>query len=381
MLRVASSLVFTLAFLAAAMAQAVAPPAEVVEEALRLPVTIGGQSFALEVMTVRRAGTDKLPVALITYGSAPGNPREVTAAWLRGWAHDLAHRGWLAVAVVRRGYGASDGEVAEDDGTCAGPDVGRYLDAHADDLEAALRSIAQRPDADMVRVLAIGNSVGGAAAMELDARKAVPLAAVVDVSGDLARVNQSIQPCAACAIYESDLVCKFARFGRTARMPPLWLHAENDRWFRPGLVGRLRSAFIGNGGQAQPVMLPPFQGDGHTMFSARAGRRVLLPQLDRFLRAHGLPTWDASPFDPLLARLPTADWAGVQEYLRQPTEKALALGPDGAVCWGVGYSGLDSARAQALVHCTQRVDADCTIIAENFHPLDPPAAANPAQQP
>ncbi len=381
MLRVALSFVFTLAFLSAAMAQAAAPPADVVEEALRLPVTIGGHSLALDVLTVRRAGTDKLPVALITHGANPGNPRGATTDWLRGWAHDFAHRGWLAVAVMRRGYGASDGEVAEHAGNCVSPDVARYLDAHADDLEAALQSIAQRPDADMGRVLAIGDSAGGAAVMALAARKAVPLAAVVNVSGGLAHDHQAFQLNPACATFESDLVWNFARFGATARVPTLWLYAENDSWFRPALVSRMQSAFTGSGGHMQLVMLPPFQADGHTLFFAKGGRRLLLPELDGFLRAHGLPTWDPAPFEPMLSRLSAADRLGVREYLQRPTEKALALTRNGGTYWGEGYYKLDDARAQALAFCKERTGADCTLAAENFRPMDPSPEPKPPQQP
>ena len=87
-----------------------AAPADAVEDAARLGVTIGGRDYALDALVVRLPGEGKLPVALITHGSSPGDPRAATIDWLRGWAHDLAHRGWLAVAVMRRGYGGSDGE-------------------------------------------------------------------------------------------------------------------------------------------------------------------------------------------------------------------------------------------------------------------------------
>jgi len=381
MLCAALGIVFTMAFLMPAMAQTTMPTADVLEEALRLPVAIGGQDYALDVMIVRRVGTDKLPVALITHGAKPGNPRGATTDWLRGWAHDLAHRGWLAVAVMRRGYGASEGEAAENAGTCASPDVGRYLDAHADDLEAALRSVARRPDADMDRVLAVGDSSGGAAVMALAARKSVPLGAVVNVSGGLAYDHQPFQHDLACAAYESDLVWNFGRFGVSAHMPTLWLYAENDSWFRPGLVSRMQAAFTGSGGRAQLVMLPPFQGDGHTLFSAAGGRRLLLPELDGFLRAQGLPTWDAAPFKPLLTRLSPADRPGMQEYLRQPTEKALALGPAGGLYWWEGSDTLDDARAQALAYCKRKAGAGCTLAAEDLRPLDPPTKLEQGYEP
>lgn len=356
-----------------------APPAGVVEEPVRLPVTIGGKPYALDALVVRRAGDEKLPVALITHGSAEGDPRAANLDWLRGWAHDMANRGWLAVAVMRRGYGASEGEVAVGDGTCTAPDVGRYLDAHADDLEAALRSIAQRPDADMGHVLVVGDSAGGAAALALAARPAAHVTAVVNVSGGLGRRVGPFHPEPACGMYYSDLVWNFARFGTTAHMPTLWLYAENDGWFRPGLVGRMRAAFTGSGGQAELVMLPPFKGDGHTLFFADGGRRLLLPEVDRFLRAHGLPTWDEGEFAPLLARLSAGDRDDVAAYLREPTEKVLAMAPNGSVHWHWGSNQIEDARSQALAYCKRETGAECRIVAEDFSLVDQGGPAAPGQ--
>lgn len=353
-----------------------AAPADVVEDAARLAVTIGGKDYALDALVVRLPGEGKLPVALITHGSSPGDPRAATIDWLREWAHNLAHRGWLAVAVMRRGYGASEGEAAEDAGTCAMPDVGRSLDANANDLQAALRSIARRPDADMGRVLAIGDSSGGAAVMALAARPLVTLSAVVNVSGGFGRRLGPFRPAPGCALFESDLVWNFARFGTVAHMPTLWLYAENDSWFRPGLVGRMRAAFTGAGGRAELVMLPPFRDDGHALFYAAGGRRRLLPELDRFLRANSLPTWDEAAFAPLLARLPDGDRSFVQGYLSDPAEKALALVPGGGAYEWVGERTTAEARSRALAFCKEKSGVDCTLAAENFRVLSqtPPEA-------
>lgn len=261
----------------------------------------------------------------------------------------------------------------DDAGACASPDVGRYLDAHADDLEAALYSIARRADADMARVLAVGDSAGGAAVMALAARKSVQLAALVNVSGGLTRL-QPFRRDPVCAPYEADLVWNFARFGTTARMSTLWLYAENDGLFRPGLVSRMHAAFTGSGGRADLVMLPPFRDDGHTMFFAPGGKRRLLPELDRFLRANGLPTWDEAAFAPLLARLSAVDDQRVEDYLRLlPAEKALALAPGGGVYWREGGRTGADVRGSVLADCKGRAGVDCTLAIDNFRLLDQPA--------
>ena len=346
-----------------------AAPAGIVEDAARLAVTINGKDYALDALVARLPGEGKLPVALITHGASPGDGRRATMEWLREWAHDFAHRGWLAVAVMRRGYGGSDGEVADEAGTCSMPDVGRYLDAHADDLEAALRSIGRRPDADMDRVLAVGDSAGGAAAMALAARPSVRIAAVINVSGGLTRLGP-FQRDPACAPYEADLVWNFARFGAAAHMPTLWLYAENDGLFRPGLVSRMRAAFTGTGGRADLVMLPPFRGDGHGLFFKPGGRRLLLPELDRFLRLNGLPTWDEAAFEPLIARLPPGDAQEVQNYLRLGTaETALALAPGGRAYWWEGERTAADARDRVLAFCKEKAKADCVLAAEDFRLL------------
>lgn len=355
-------------------------PANVTEEPARLPVTIGGRDYALDALVVRRPGDDKLPVALITHGSSLGDPRAATLGWLQGWAHDLAHRGWLSVAVMRRGYGKSDGDAVDDAGTCAAPDVARYLDAQADDLEATLRAIAKRPDVDMGHVLAIGNSAGGAAVMALAARPTAQLSAVVNISGGLGRSLGPFHPDPACASYESDLVWNFARFGVTARMPTLWLYAENDSFFRPGLVGRMRAAFTGSGGKAELVMQPPFRNDGHALFGTPNGRQLILPELDSFLRANGLPSWDAAAFAPLLARLSSKDRQGVKAYLRLPTEKALAVGPEAGMYWQYNERNLDDARSKVLAHCKEQVKAECALVAENFNPVSQPPQPPEARQ-
>src|ERR1700722_2025756 len=354
-------------------ASAQATSGSVIEEPARLPVKIGDRDYALDVLIVRGLTDNKLPVALLTHGANPGDPRAATLDWLRGWAHDLAHRGWLAVAVMRRGYGKSDGEVADEAGTCSVPNVGRYLDAHADDLEATLHSIATRSDADVGRVRAIGDSAGGAAVMALAARRSVHLSAAVNISGGLGRHLGPFHPDPACAPFESDLVWNFARFGRTARMPTLWLYAENDSWFRPGLVGQMRVAFTGSGGKAELVMLPPFRDDGHTLFYAPGGRQLLLPELDKFLGTNNLPTWNRASFAPLLAHLSPQDRQSVEPYLRMPAEKALALGPDSGAYWQQGERSLDEARSKALAFCKEQANAECSLAIENFSLVNQPA--------
>ena len=65
---------------------------------------------------------------------------------------DLAYRGYLAVAVIRRGYGQSGGTQGEATNApyakCDRAALRQYFAVESDDLEGALRAVAERPDAD-----------------------------------------------------------------------------------------------------------------------------------------------------------------------------------------------------------------------------------------
>ncbi len=350
------------------VARAADEPASPVEDLAPLDVAIDGQDYALDSLIVRLPGENRLPVALIAHGAIQGDGEHADIGVLSGWAHDLAQRGWLAVVVMRRGYGGSEGALADDPGEYDSPDAARLLEAQADDLEAALRSIGRRPDADMGRVLAVGESTGGAVLLALAARPSVKLSAVVSVSGGLACSAPFVRD-PRCAQLDADLVWNFARFGATARMPTLWLYPENDSLFRPGLVQRMHAAFTGTGGRAELAMLPPFGDDGRALFYDPVGMRLLLPRLDRFLRANGLPTWDEAASQPLIARLPPGDGQAVRDYLRLLTaEKALALAPGGGASWRSHEDTAADARDGAGGDCQGRAGR-AGLAFDNFRPL------------
>jgi dienelactone hydrolase len=162
-------------------------------------------------------------------------------------AKDLASRGWLAVAVIRRGFGQSDGPWPLPV-TCQSTSFLPHFEADADDLAAAIDVIAARPDADPTRVIAIGVSAGGAAVMALAARNPKNLRGVINISGGL-----RMESCPK----EDALVQALGEFGRKSRVPTLWMYARNDSFFGPDLAFRMRDAFLGGGGDVKFVMYDP----------------------------------------------------------------------------------------------------------------------------
>ncbi|GGF00697.1 hypothetical protein GCM10011611_02860 [Aliidongia dinghuensis] len=336
----------------------------VVEEQTALPVTIAGHAEQLETLIVRPVTGTRLPIALIVNGSSK-EPRSLHAEGLAHLAHDFAHRGWLAAAIAWRGYGGSSGTVQNEAGTCIRPEVARFLDAHADDLEAALISLRTRPDVDRNVALGLGVSIGGVSMLDLAARPDRPLTAVVNVSGGLYHDARQFEQNPACGPFEADLAGEVSSFG-AARVPTLWLYAENDPWFRPELVGRMLDGYRGSGGKADFTMFPPIGTDGHTLFKW-AANDLTEPKIEDFLRANALPAMEGTEaFGSLMSTLAARDRSSVEDYLRAPTEKALALPSDGnGAYWNFASRSIEDARQQALAHCRTASGKPCRIVAEN----------------
>jgi hypothetical protein len=97
-----------------------------------------------------------------------------------------------------------------------------------------------------------------------------------------------------------------------------------------------------------------------------AGRTQWLVELDNFLRAHNLPTWEISNVDAVLQRLQwPASWRTyAQAYLAAPAEKALAQAPGKQNSVYRIAQTIEDARKQALDACQQKGDR-CVIVMED----------------
>ena len=339
-----------------------AAPAEsdLIEDASFLRVTIGGKQIRLEALTVKRAmATGRLPIALIVHGkrTTQAQMSDQHAQEYAKQARDLARRGWLAVVVMRRGFGASDGPPPTPV-TCKSPSFLERFDGDADELLGALSAVVQRPDADATRVVAIGVSAGGAAVTALSARNPPGLVAVINVSGGL-----RIEGCSK----EDVLLSAIRNYGVRSRVPNLWIYAKNDSFFGPDLVDRMRRAFVDGGGDAKLVMLEPEGKDGHAIFSAAGGRTKWLPEMDSFLRLLKLPTWTPADVNALMQKLDVKERGRsfVERYIAAPTEKALARETGGTYLGeSHGLPMAEQARQRALDFC-QKTKPVCEIIMEN----------------
>jgi dienelactone hydrolase len=343
---------------------------ELLEERTFLTVQNDKGRFRLEALIVKPAKADgRLPIALITHGknAKAAENQALRADMMLPQARDFAARGWLAVVVLRRGYGQSDGLPGVSRGAaymaCENADLARGFEVEADDLDGALKVVAARPDADGSRAIAIGQSLGGGVVLAFAARRPAGLLGVVNVSGGAWRTNGEGNVC-----QHADLVAAMATLGARTRIPTLWLYAENDSLFPPELVTRMRDAYAASGGRAELLVFPPVMHDGHRLFADFGGRVKWLRAVDGFLNTHGMPNANLARAEMVMSttKLGARARPVVEEYLSTPAPKLLVATPSGAgAYWVANPNDIEGARKRLLTNCREKSGAECTVVMEN----------------
>jgi dienelactone hydrolase len=349
---------------------------EFVEDRKFLRVTLDNKTVRLEALIIKRADAKgKLPVAIIAHGkpNSQGRALDYRADMYASHLKDFAQRGYLAVLVLRRGFGSSDSG-SQVRVSCKSTSLVERFESDADELDAALDQVAKRDDADVDRIIAIGVSAGGAAVTALSTRKTKGLLGVINVSGGL-----RFQSCPK----EDALVDAFKEFGKKSKIPNLWIYARNDSLFGPELVGRMQSAFLDGGADVKLVMLEPGRTDGHRIFARPDARVQWLPHMDAFLRQLNLPTWKREDIDAAMEKLGAKDPSRsfVEGYIWGPSERALAKQKSGTYMYrAFGARTLDRAREVALKGCEKK-GSSCEIVMENDRWLSPGDNARPPNEP
>jgi dienelactone hydrolase len=331
-------------------------------EELRIPMQTAG-SAGLEGFLARPGGPGRHPLMLINHGSPrnAGARQDMTAKNYTAIADEFARRGFAAAVVMRRGYGSSGGGWAESYGACDDPDYVKAGRAAAADLAATIAFLSQQSSIDASRIMSVGVSAGGFATTALTANAPPGLVAGLNFAGGRGS-RDSDDVCE-----EDELVHAFGTFGKTSRVPMLWVYAQNDTFFGPDLARRMRDAFNGSGGKAELIIAPPYGSEGHTLFSA-GGIATWTPYVDRFLgRLAAQPS--AAPAAVARTMSPPSDLSAngrraFEAYLAAPNHKAFAMGAGGSFGWRSGRASSEDAQAAAKLNCQQHAE-DCVIISIN----------------
>ncbi|MCC8953394.1 dienelactone hydrolase [Bradyrhizobium sp. Pear77] len=285
---IAGIAVLPLAALAQQAAPSIAP--QVHEEMWAIPSSpvpmlaylirpIGGGPFPLVVMNhgVSLDATGRSYFPMIEFRDA--------ALW-------FARQGHVVVAPVRPGYGATAIEIPERGlfGVFFSG-VGKCSDAEFREAGLAVASIdkwvidymSTQSFIKRNEVIIVGQSGGGWGAIALGSQNPKSVRAIIGfAAGRGGHFNG--KPNNNCA--PDKLVDAVAEFGRTARVPMLWIYARNDSYFGPDLSKRMAEAFRAAGGNVEYRLLSDFGGDGHFLIDSADAVQLWAPIVSEFLAKH-----------------------------------------------------------------------------------------------
>jgi dienelactone hydrolase len=229
---------------------------------VRIPITekrlFGGtRQLSLEATLFRAAVPSPSPLLVFNHGSTGrgrGAPTETLT--YPEVARFFVERGVSVLVPMRRGRGASGGDYLERY-ECDPAVLAAGVDRGLEDLDAVMAFVAAQPWVDRGRLLVGGMSRGGFLAILHASTRPTGARGVINFAG-----GWTVEPCDQRIRFHAPAL---ASAGRTARLPMLWLYAENDRNYGPDAVRAYHRAFTGAGGAAELRLFSPIGHDGHIL--------------------------------------------------------------------------------------------------------------------
>jgi pimeloyl-ACP methyl ester carboxylesterase len=257
----------------------------VIEQTVRIPVNGSplGMLTRLCFPTVGGKVPRQSRLVVINHGSpANASDRVSVAPWKCSSqaASFFLQRGYSVAFPVRRGYGQTGGAWVEAFGSCDSADFVSGGLATASDIASAVDFLHTFPGISPFDSLVVGHSAGGFGTIAYASLRPKGVSALINVAGGRGGHAGSAEDESTCS--PRRLAEAAGRFGRTARLPMLWLYADNDGFFSPDLVDSMYSAFTGSGGVADLQTVEAYASDGHLLFGG-GGVNVWGPIFDSFL--------------------------------------------------------------------------------------------------
>jgi dienelactone hydrolase len=266
--------------------------ARLVEEQIRVPVKVAdAQGRELEhriIVTIfyESGAPSPYPVLILNHGrsynaagrAAVGRARfSVASAWFAGF-------GFMVAVPTRVGYGVTGGEDVEDSGACNRKNYPPVYNAAAVQTLKVLEVLRERSHVARDRAVVVGQSFGGTTAITVASLGPNGVRGAINFAGG-GGGNPDTRPENPCG--QPALKRLFADYGRTARIPTLWIYTENDKYFGAKLPRVWFDAFKAAGGVGEYALFPAIGDNGHGLFTSAP--QLWQPRVLDFLRSLGYP--------------------------------------------------------------------------------------------
>ncbi|MCA1323384.1 dienelactone hydrolase family protein [Herbaspirillum sp. alder98] len=264
--------------------------ARLIEEQIDVPVklrNVYGKAIEQPIrVTVWRDDANPVPapVLVLNHGRAvDGQGRaNVGRARFSVAARFFVAQGFIVAVPTRIGYGVTGGEDIEDSGSCNSKQYPPAYQIAADQTLAALTAVRALPNADQARSVIAGQSFGGTTAITVASLNFPGVSAAINFAGG-GGGNPKTHPQRPCM--PQMLEQMFGQYGKTARIPTLWIYTQNDQWMGPTYPREWFNAYRAAGGAGEFELYPPHGEDGHMLFAKFP--EVWQPRVKQFLEQNG----------------------------------------------------------------------------------------------
>lgn len=270
-------------------------PADPVSELVKITVPgMGtfGSDAAMVTHVFKPAGTGPFPVLLFSHGRAGdvSTRSKMTNPLAFGHVRFWLAKGYAVVAPVRPGYGDTGGSDTEmsgarynTSGDCTSrPAPARTAKAAMQSTAVALDWIRAQTWALANKILLEGQSVGGLTTVALCATNPPGVVGCINFAGGTGG-EPTLAPGRMCAPEATTEL--MTQFGRSTKLPSIWLYAENDLYWGAEPPRQWHAAFAQGGSPTefvQTIAVPP---DGHRLLIA--GGRLWGEPLNAWLKKNG----------------------------------------------------------------------------------------------
>ncbi len=269
---------------------------ELVPAYAKIPMNLGGASNPKIEMTAevfKPEGREPFPVLVYSHGrSSTAKERAdikevIPRDYLRFW---LAH-GFAVVAPLRPGYGKTGGPDREvpghawqSDGTCIKtPDFRRVMDVASPTVLATIDWLHKQAWANTSSLVLTGNSVGGLLTVAVGSQNLDGVIGFINFAGGIGG-NPSLSPGKSCD--PNQLRDMYASYGKNAKLPNIWMYAENDKFWGPEAPKGWHAAFAQGGSFTQLVTTSVLTGqDGHDLVFS--GKNLWQKPVEAFVKQLG----------------------------------------------------------------------------------------------
>ena len=321
-----------------------------------LSVRISGRDLTLDSYIIRPDRPGRFPLVIMTHGTPSGwgdaffrNIAKRTPVNFNTAAVALAQRGYATLSIMRRGFGLSGGGYSEE--LLRPCDYLAAVRVAADDIVAAMAAARRESWVDPDHILLLGHSTGGLTMLAVAERNPAGVVGILNFDGGYHSMAKQGEACS-----PDRLVGTIAALGRTARVPALWLYAENDQSYGPELAHQMLAAYTAGGAPARLQILPPFGTDGHDLI-IRDVAETWLPTVEPFLAELTLPTKVAidlpapAPLPSPAGLSPDCQKAFVGYVIVRSDTKAFAIDDKGGCGLASASRTVAEARDKSIAEC------------------------------